>query len=79
MLSAEEVFLHPEYSTEFFFKSTRTLALRAAGEESASVRLHVPSQHELILMTSAERAGFAVEFPADSPDFPNLFVHRFLL
>jgi hypothetical protein len=30
-------------------------------------------------MTSAERTGFAVEFPADSPDFPNLFVHRFLL
>jgi hypothetical protein len=30
-------------------------------------------------MTSAERTGFAVEFPADSPDFPNLFVHQFLL
>jgi hypothetical protein len=30
-------------------------------------------------MTSAEGAGFAVQLPANSPDFPNLFVHRFLL
>lgn len=52
--------LHPEYSTEVFFKSARTLALRTAGEESFTARRHVPAKHELILMTSAEGAGFAV-------------------
>jgi hypothetical protein len=30
-------------------------------------------------MPSAEGAGFAVELPANSPDFPNLFVHRLSL
>jgi hypothetical protein len=71
--------LHPEYSAEVFFESARTLTLRTAGKESFSARRDVPAKHELILMTSAEGAGFAVEFPANSPDFPNLFVHRFLL
>ena len=41
----KEVFLHPEYSTEVFIESARTLALRTAGEESASLRLHVPAKH----------------------------------
>ena len=71
--------LHPEYSAEVFFESARTLALRTAGEESFSVRRDVPAKHELVLMPSAEGAGFSVQFPANSPDFPNLFVHRLSL
>ena len=53
-------FLHPEYAAEVLFESARTLALRTAGEESFSARQHVPKKHELILMTSAEGADFAV-------------------
>lgn len=56
----EEVCLHPEDSTEIFFKSARTLALTAAGEEFAGLRLHVSAQNQLIFMASAEGAGFAV-------------------
>ena len=52
--------LHPEYSAEVLVESARTLALRTAGKESLIMRRHVPSKHELILMTSAEGAGFAV-------------------
>jgi hypothetical protein len=54
------VFSHPEYLTEVLIKSTRTLALRAAGEEFFSLWLYVSAKHELILMASAEGAGFAV-------------------
>jgi hypothetical protein len=54
------MFSHPEYSTEVFIESARTLALRTAGEESFGLWLHIPAKHELILMTSAEGAGFAV-------------------
>jgi hypothetical protein len=54
------VLSHPEYSTEILIESARTLALRTAGEESFSLRLYVPAKHELILMASAEGAGFAV-------------------
>jgi hypothetical protein len=54
------MFSHPEYSTEVFIESARTLALRTAGEESFSLWLHIPAKHELILMASAEGAGFAV-------------------
>ena len=71
--------LHPEYSAEVFFESARTLTLRTTGEESFSARRKVPAKHELVLMPSAEGAGFAVELPANSPDFPNLFVHRLSL
>ena len=71
--------LHPEYLTEVFIKSARTLALRTAGEESASVWLRVSAKHELILMASAEGTGFTVEISTNGPDLPNLFVHRFLL
>jgi hypothetical protein len=60
VLSDEDVFLHPEYSIEVFIESARTLALRTAGEESATFRLHVPAKHQLILMASAEGTGFAV-------------------
>jgi hypothetical protein len=60
VLSGEDDSLHPEYSTEVFIESARTLALRTAGEESASFRLHVPAKHELILMASAEGTGFTV-------------------
>jgi hypothetical protein len=41
----EKVFLHPEYSTEVFIESARTLALRTAGEESAILRLGVPAKN----------------------------------
>jgi hypothetical protein len=54
------VFSHPQYSTEILIESAGTLALRAAGEESFSLRLDVSAKHELILMASAEGAGFAV-------------------
>ena len=54
------MFSHPEYSTEILIESARTLALRTAGEESSSLWLHIPAKHELILMASAEGAGFAV-------------------
>ena len=54
------MFLHPEYSAEILVESARTLALRTAGEESSSLWLYVPTKHELILMASAEGAGFAV-------------------
>ena len=37
-------------------KRQRTLALRAAGEESIALRRRVRTQHELIRMTSAEWA-----------------------
>jgi hypothetical protein len=55
-----EVFLHPEYLTEVFIEPARTLALRTAGEESSSFRLHASAKYELILMASAEGTGFAV-------------------
>jgi hypothetical protein len=45
---------------EVFIESARSLALRTAGKESASFRLHVPAKNELILMASAEGTGFAV-------------------
>ena len=54
------MFLHPEYSAEILIESSRTLALRTAGEESSSLWLHISAKHELILMTSAEGADFAV-------------------
>jgi hypothetical protein len=54
------VLSHPEYSTEVLTESARTLALRTAGEEFSSLWLYVPTKHELILMASAEGAGFAV-------------------
>jgi len=53
-------FLHPEYTDEVLFESARTLALGAAGEEPFSARRHVSAKHELIFMTSADGAGFAV-------------------
>lgn len=56
----EEMFSHPEYLAEVFIESTRTLALRTAGEEPFRLRLYVSAKHELIFMTSAEGAGFAV-------------------
>jgi hypothetical protein len=55
-----EVFSHPEYLAEVFIESTRTLALRTAGEEPFSLRLYVSTKHELIFMASAKWAGFAV-------------------
>lgn len=73
------VLLHPEYSAKVFIDCARTLTLRTAGEEPASLRLHVPAKHDLILMTSAEGTGFAVELPTDGPDLPDLFVHQSLL
>ena len=51
------------------------LALRTAGEESASFRLDVPANNQLIGMASAELAGFAVQFPTNGSDLSNLFVH----
>lgn len=56
----EEMLSHPEYLAKVFIESTRSLALRTAGEEPFSLRLHIPAKHELILMASAEGAGFAV-------------------
>lgn len=55
-----EVVSHPEYLAEVFIESTRTLALRAAGEEPFSLWLYVSTKHELIFMASAEGAGFAI-------------------
>lgn len=52
--------------------------MRAAGEEFASLWLHVPAKHELILVTSAGGTGFAVKLPTNGPDLPDLFVHRSL-
>ena len=49
----EKILLHPEFWIKGFIKRERTLALRAAGEESASLRRHVPAQHELIRLASA--------------------------
>jgi hypothetical protein len=46
--------------TEVFVKPSRALALRTAGEESVSLRLHVPAKYELVLMASAEGTGSAV-------------------
>jgi hypothetical protein len=54
------VILHPEYSTEVLIKSTRSLALRTASEESISSHRHVPAKYELVLMASAEGASLAV-------------------
>jgi hypothetical protein len=72
--------LHPEYLTEVFIEPARTLALRTAGEESASFRLHVSTKNQLILMASAEGTGFTVKFTTNGPDLPDhLFVHRSLL
>ena len=59
-LADEEVFLHPEHSTEVLVESARTLALRTTGEESARLRLRVSAKYELILVSSAEGTGFAV-------------------
>ena len=56
----EKCFLHPEYLTEIFIESTRTLTLSAAGEESSGLWLHISAKHELILMASAEGTDFAV-------------------
>jgi len=56
----EAVCLHPEYSTEIFIESARTLALTAAGKKFAGLRLHVPPKNQLILMASAEGASFPV-------------------
>jgi hypothetical protein len=50
----------PEYSTEGFIEFARTLALSTPGEESASLRRHVPAKHELILLASAEGTGSTV-------------------
>ena len=58
--SDTEVVLHPEYSTKIFIESAKTLALRTASEESASLRWHVPAKQQLILMVSAEGTGSAV-------------------
>jgi hypothetical protein len=54
------MFSHPEYLAEVIIKSTRTLALRTAGEKPFSLWLHIPAKHELILMASTEGTGFAV-------------------
>lgn len=53
--------------------------MRAASEEFASLRLHVPAEDELVLAASANRAGFAIQVSANGPDFSKLFVHRSFL
>ena len=55
----EKILLHPEYWIKGFIKRERTLALRAAGEESIAVMRRVRTQHEPIGMTSAEWARCA--------------------
>jgi hypothetical protein len=56
----EEMFLHPEYLSDIFIKSARPLALRTAGKESAGLRQHVSSKHELILFALTEGTSFTV-------------------
>ena len=52
--------------------------MRTAGEESAALRRHVCTQHELIRMTSTEGARFAFKFPPNGPNLTHLFVDRVL-
>ena len=54
------MFLHPEYLSDIFIESARALALRTAGKESAGLRQHVSSKHELILFALTEGTSFTV-------------------
>lgn len=56
----KKILLHSEYWIKGFIKRQRTLALRAAGEESIALRLRVRTQHKLIRVTSAEWARGAL-------------------
>ena len=54
------MFLHPEYLSDIFIESARTLALRTAGKESSGLRQHVPPKHELVFSALTEGTGFTV-------------------
>jgi hypothetical protein len=64
---------------KFVIEFVRSLALGAAGEEFAWLRLHVAAEHELVFASTTEWTGFPIQVPTYGPNLSNLFVHRSLL
>lgn len=68
--------LHPKNATKILVNFLGPLALAAASEEAFSAGRRMGAEHELVLLSSAEGAGFPVKFAAHRSDSSNLFMHR---
>lgn len=68
--------LHPKNATKILVNFLGPLALAAASKETFSAGGRMGAEHELVLLSSAEGAGFPVKFAAHRSDSSNLFMHR---
>lgn len=68
--------LHPEDAAKVFVHFFGPLALAAASEEAFSAWCAMSAKYELILLSSAEGAGFPMKFAAHRSDSSDLFMHR---
>ncbi len=68
--------LHPKNAAKLCVNFLGPLALAASGVEAFSAGARMGPEHELVLLSSAEGAGFPMKFAAHRSDFSDLFMHR---
>jgi hypothetical protein len=67
--------LHPQDCSEILVDALRVMALAASGEQAGLFLGDGCAKHELVSVSSAERAGFPANFPSDCSDLAELLVH----
>jgi hypothetical protein len=69
--------LHPENATEFVVEFFGTLTFAAPSEETFGAGRSMRTKEQLVFVSSAKGAGFAMKFAAHRSNFTDLFVHGF--
>ena len=69
--------LHPENATELLVEFFGTLTLAAPSEETFGAGRSMRTKQQLVFVSSAEGAGFAMKFSAHRSNSTDLFVHSF--
>ncbi len=69
--------LHPENATELLVEFFGTLTLAAPSEETFGAGRSMRTKQQLVFVSSAEGAGFAMKFSAHRSNSTDLFVHGF--
>jgi hypothetical protein len=69
--------LHPKNATQLLIELFGTLTLAAPSEETFGAGRSVRTKQQLVFVSSAEGAGFAMKFSAHRSNPTDLFVHGF--